>query len=102
MILDLRTVKRTDYNLSWQHADTIARFNKVIDKKYDVGSAEMLYKLSKISYKKQFWDFCNRNHYQIVVDQIEYEKEWLSNMPESAFEEPLNYGDATMRHSTQE
>jgi len=100
MIVDLRNVKRTDYNLSWQHADTIARFNKVIDKKYDVGSAEMLYKLSKISYKKQFWDFCNRNHYQIVVDQIEYEKEWLSNMPENAFEEPLNYGDATMRHST--
>jgi hypothetical protein len=100
MILDLRNVKRTDYNLSWQYPDTIARFNKVIDKKYDVGSAEMLYKLSKISYKKQFWDFCNRNHLKIVVDQLEYEKEWLSNMPESAFEEPLNYGDATMRHST--
>jgi hypothetical protein len=100
MILDLRTVKRTDYNLSWQYPDTIARFNKVIDKKYDVGSAEMLYKLSKISYKKQFWDFCNRNHLKIVVDQLEYEQEWLSNMPESAFEEPLNYGDATMRHST--
>ena len=100
MILDLRNVKRTDYNLSWQNPDTIARFNKVIDKKYDVGSAEMLYKLSKISYKKQFWDFCNRNHLKIVVDQLEYEQEWLSNMPESAFEEPLNYGDATMRHST--
>jgi len=100
MILDLRNVKRTDYHLSWQNADTIKRFNKVIDKKYDLGSAEMLYKLSKISYKKQFWDFCSRNHLKIVVDQIEYEKEWLSNMPESAFEEPLNYGDATMRHST--
>ena len=60
----------------------------------------MLYKLSKISYKKQFWDFCNRNHLKIVLEQLEYEQEWLSNMPESAFEEPLNYGDATMRHST--
>jgi len=99
VILDLRAIKRTDYHLSWQHAETIQKFNRVIDKKYDVGSAEMLYKLSKISYKKQYWDFCSRNHYKIVVDQIEYEKEWLSNMPESAFEEPLNYGDATMRHS---
>ena len=99
MIVDLRNIKRTDYNLSWQYPDTIARFNKVIDKKYDIGSAELLYKLSKISYKKQFWDFCNRNHLKIVVDQLEYEQEWLSNMPESAFEEPLNYGDATMRHS---
>ena len=103
MIVDTRDIKRTDFNLAWQHADTIARFNKVIDKKFDFGSAEMLYKLSRQSYKRQFWDFCNRNHLKIVIDKIDEEKErykeWLSNQPEQNIEEPQNYGDATMRHS---
>ena len=31
-MIDLRSIKRTDFHLSWQHAETIARFNKVIDK----------------------------------------------------------------------
>jgi len=103
MIVDARDIKRTDFNLAWQHADTIARFNKVLDKKFDLGSAEMLYKLSRLSYKRQFWDFCNRNHLEIVVNQInedkERYKEWLSNQPERNIEEPQTYGDATMRHS---
>jgi len=102
-MLDLRKIKRTDFHLSWQHADTIARFNKVIDKKFDVGSAEMLYKLNLLSYKRQFWDFCSRNHLEIVVDAIQRDKIqkdiWLENQPERNQEEPLTYGDATMRHS---
>jgi hypothetical protein len=102
-MINARDIKRTDFNLAWQHADTIARFNKVLDKKFDLGSAEMLYRLSKLSYKRQFWDFCCRNHLKIVVDDINSEqeryKEWLSNQPEKNIEEPQNYGDATMRHT---
>ncbi len=102
-MIDLRKIKRTDFHLSWQHPETIAKFNKVIDKKFDLGSAEMLYKLNLISYKRQFWEFCTKNHYQIVVDSIQRDainrNIWLSNMPESNTEEPLTYGDATMRHS---
>ena len=102
-MINARDIKRTDFNLAWQHADTIARFNKVLDKKFDLGSAEMLYRLSKLSYKRQFWDFCCRNHLKIVVDDINSEqeryKEWLSNQPERNIEEPQNYGDATMRHT---
>ena len=105
-MIDLRNIKRTDFHLSWQHAETIARFNKVIDKKFDLGSAEMLYRLHILSYKRQFWDFCNRNHLEIVVDSIQRDKiakeVWLENMPESNIEEPTTYGDATMRHSDKE
>ena len=106
MIVNIRDIKRTDFNLAWQHAETIARFNKVIDKKYDLGSAEMLYKLSKLSYKRQFWDFCCRNHLKIVVDDINNEQErykvWRENQPSNEpIEEPETYGDATMRHSSQ-
>ena len=105
MIVDIRQIKRTDFNLAWQHPETIERFNKVIDKKYDLGSAEMLYRLSTLSYKRQFWDFCCRNHLKIVVDDINSEKEryknWLENQPTSEpIEEPETYGDATMRHSS--
>lgn len=105
-MIDLRSIKRTDFHLSWQHEDTIARFNKVIDKKFDIGSAEMLYKLNLMSYKRQFWEFCSRNHLQIVVDSIQRDKiaeqVWLENMPESNVEKPRTYGDATMRHSDKE
>lgn len=105
-MIDLRSIKRTDFHLSWQHEDTIARFNKVIDKKFDIGSAEMLYRLNLMSYKRQFWEFCSRNHLQIVVDSIQRDKiaeqVWLENMPESNVAEPKTYGDATMRHSDKE
>lgn len=105
-MIDLRSIKRTDFHLSWQHEDTIARFNKVIDKKFDIGSAEMLYRLNLMSYKRQFWEFCSRNHLQIVVDSIQRDKiaeqVWLENMPESNVEKPRTYGDATMRHSDKE
>jgi len=105
-MIDLRSIKRTDFHLSWQHEDTIARFNKVIDKKFDIGSAEMLYRLNLMSYKRQFWEFCSRNHLQIVVDSIQKDKiakqVWLENMPESNVREPKTYGDATMRHSDKE
>lgn len=105
-MIDLRSIKRTDFHLSWQHEDTIARFNKVIDKKFDIGSAEMLYRLNLMSYKRQFWEFCSRNHLQIVVDSIQKDKiakqVWLENMPESNVEKPKTYGDATMRHSDKE
>lgn len=103
-MLDLKKVKRTDFHLSWQNPETIAKFNKVIDKKYDVGSAELLYRLHLISYKRQFWEFCNRNHYQVVIDSLQRDAIqrdiWLANMPEQGVEEPTTYGDATMRHST--
>jgi len=105
MLLDLRQVKTTDFNLSWQHQATIARFNKVIDKKFDYGSAEMLYKLSRNSYKKQFWSFCNRNHLQIVIDYVDSERyqQWLSYQPDTnQIDEPQTYGEATMRHSDKE
>jgi hypothetical protein len=105
MIVNIKDIKRTDFNLAWQHTDTIKRFNKVIDNKYDFGSAELLYQLSKVSYKRQFWDFCCRNHLKIVVDDINSEqeryKEWRANQPSNnIIEEPETYGDATMRHSS--
>ena len=66
-MIDLRKIKRTDFHLSWQHPETIAKFNKVIDKKLDIGSAEMIYKLNLISYKRPFWQLCTKKHSQMIV-----------------------------------
>ena len=49
-MIDLRKIKRTDFHWSWQHPEKIAKFNKVIHNKFYVRSAEMLYKLTLISY----------------------------------------------------
>ena len=106
-ITDLKKIRITDYHLSFQNQETINKFNKYIDKKHEwgLGSAELLYRASLLSYKTQFVTFCCKNHLQVVYDSIEQQryKVWLENQPtkeqELELNEPKTYGDATMRHT---
>ena len=88
------------------YANAIDKFNKVIDKRNDIGSAELLYRLNLLQYKKQFVTFCLRNHYEICMDSVESRRyqEWKSNQPSRWIDddEPSCYEDATMRHSKYE
>lgn len=105
-ITDWRDLTQTDFSLSYQNKKTIDKFNKVIDKRNDIGSAELLYRLNLLQYKKQFVTFCLRNHYEICMDSVESRRyqEWKSNQPSRWIDddEPSCYEDATMRHSKYE
>jgi len=106
-ITDWRDLTQTDFSLSYQNRETIDKFNKVIDKRNDIGSAELLYRLNLLEYKKQFVTFCLRNHYEICMDSVESRRyqEWKSNQPPrwiDVDDEPSCYEDATMRHSKYE
>jgi len=104
-ITDWRDLTQTDFSLSYQNMETIKKFNKTIDDRNDVGSAELLYRLSLLEYKKQFVTFCLKNHYEICMESVRSRRnrryqEWLNNQPTSDVEEePSCYEDATMRHS---
>jgi len=112
-ITDIRDLKTTNYSLSYQNKETIDKFNKSIDNRNDIGSAELLYRLSLLEYKRQFVTFCLKNHYEICMDSIQKRKEeerryheWLNNQPtvemELGLNEPTCYEDATMRYSKRE
>ena len=102
-ITDLKKMKTTNYSLAFQNKATIDKFNKKLDTRNDIGSAELLYRLSLLEYKRQFVTFCLKNHYKICMDSIEKRRyeEWKSNQPtrEMEMNEPTCYEDATMRHS---
>ena len=104
-ITNMKDLKTTNYSLAYQNKKTIDKFNKSINDRHDIGSAELLYRLSLLEYKRQFVTFCLKNHYKICMDSIEQKRyqEWLSNQPTKDMEinEPTCYEDATMRHSKQ-
>ena len=105
-IIDLTKIPTTNFSLSYQYKATIDKFNKNIDRRHDVGSAELLYKMSLVEYKRQYATFCLKNSYEICMDSIEERRkeEWKSNQPSTYMEDeqPETYGEATMRHTEYE
>ena len=106
-IIDIKKIRVTDYHLTFQNPETIKKFNKSLEKRYEwgIGSAELLHRVNLLSYKKEFVTFCCKNHLQVVYDSMEQHryKVWLENQPtkeqELEINQPKTYGDATMRHS---